>query len=212
VKIILSKGVLFLFCSTFCLLFCSLFCPSLGAQTPNATGGGLPGRQQDPATSKADAAHHIDAEKEANIRRLVELSGVKSNMAASVAAMSTMIRASLEKSGMNNEKARAFSDLVLAKMQEKMASRFDSLLEMLMPVYDKYYTNEDLEGLIAFYGSPLGQKLLKSMPDVLRESQTVGYQWGAKIGEESEREVLAEHPELKPPTPVITNQWPRKLT
>lgn len=205
-KISLTKGALFLFCSSFFLLFCSSFCSPLGAQTPRVGGGVPSGGQQDSSTPKADVARHIDPEKEANIRRLVELSGVKSNMTASVAAMSTMIRASLEKSGMNNEKARTFSDLVLAKMQEKMTSQFDSLLAMLMPVYDKYYTNEDLEGLIAFYGSPLGQKLLKSMPAVLRESQTAGYQWGSKIGEESEREVLAEHPELKPPAPVITNQ------
>jgi hypothetical protein len=197
-KIIVTAGALFLFCSS--------FCATLNAQTPHAAGGVPSSGQQDSSPSKADVPGHIDAEKEANIRRLVELSGVKSNMASSVAAMSTMIRASLEKAGMNNEKARTFSDLVLAKMQGKMASRFDSLLEMLMPIYDKYYTNEDLEGLIAFYGSPLGKKLLKSMPEVLRESQTAGYQWGSKIGEESEREVLTEHPELKPPTPVITNQ------
>ena len=108
-----------------------------------------------------------------------------------------MMRAGLEKSGMSNEKARTFSDLFFEKMQTKMTSQFGVLLEMLMPVYDKYYTNEDLEGLIAFYGTPLGQKMLKNSPDVMRESQSIGFQWGSKIGQDTEREVLAEHPELR---------------
>jgi uncharacterized protein len=192
-KAFLSPGVLFILFSSF----------SVQAQA-------IPAKAQSDAPastqSKAVAPSHIDPQKEANIRRLVEISGVKNNFAASISTMSTMMRSSLEKSGMSNEKARAFSDLFFEKMQAKMVGRFDDLLEMLIPIYDKYYTNEDLEGLIAFYSTPLGRKLLKNSPDVLRDSQTAGYQWGSKIGEESEREVLAEHPELKAPPPVFTNQ------
>ena len=177
---------------------------SLAAQIPSV--GASPRLDPRPAASQPALPRYIDPQKEMNIRRLIEISGAKSNFASSLASMSTMMRAGLEKSGMSSEKARTFSDFFFQKMQAKMTSQFDVLLEMLIPVYDKYYTNEDMEGLIAFYDTPLGQKMLKNSSDVTRESQSIGFQWGSKIGQEAEREVLAEHPELKPKPPVFTNQ------
>lgn len=59
----------------------------------------------------------------------------------------------------------------------------DGLIDLLAPIYAKYYTDEELLQLIAFYKSPLGQKLTEKLPAISQESFVVGQEWGKKIGE-----------------------------
>jgi uncharacterized protein len=58
----------------------------------------------------------------------------------------------------------------------------DSLIELIIPIYAKYYTLEDLEQLIAFYQTPLGQKMLQVQGPIAQESMTAGTQWGEELG------------------------------
>jgi len=59
----------------------------------------------------------------------------------------------------------------------------EDLVQMLVPVYQKYMTQDDLKDLIAFYETPIGKKFSKSTPLITQESMQVGQQWGMKIGE-----------------------------
>jgi len=59
----------------------------------------------------------------------------------------------------------------------------EELQERLIPVYEKNFTQEDIRGLIQFYQSPLGEKLVKTMPQVLHEAMEIGGQWGRELGE-----------------------------
>lgn len=43
--------------------------------------------------------------------------------------------------------------------------------EAVFPLYDKYYTEQELEDMIAFYSTPTGQKVIDKTPDLLAESQ-----------------------------------------
>ena len=65
----------------------------------------------------------------------------------------------------------------------------DELTEKLIPIYDKYYSAEDLKGIVQFYQSPLGQRVLSTMPKVLSESMAIGQEWGRQKGEEIEKEL-----------------------
>ena len=64
-------------------------------------------------------------------------------------------------------------------------------------VYDKYYSLEDLRAVNGFYSSPAGQKILKTLPEVMQESMQIGKIWGTKIGERVGREVSAEQNKKK---------------
>ena len=55
-------------------------------------------------------------------------------------------------------------------------------IDMLVPVYDSHFTKEQLEQLIAFYQSPLGQYLAKVQPEIAMQSSQIGQQWGAQLG------------------------------
>jgi hypothetical protein len=57
------------------------------------------------------------------------------------------------------------------------------LVKMLVPVYKKHLTLADVEGLITFYKSPVGQKFAKKTPMITQESMQIGQQWGMVIGQ-----------------------------
>jgi hypothetical protein len=55
------------------------------------------------------------------------------------------------------------------------------LTAMLVPVYEKYLTQSDLEALIAFYNTPAGKKYANSQSKITKESFQVGQKWGEKV-------------------------------
>ena len=85
-------------------------------------------------------------------------------------------------------------DLFFQKFQSKL--RVDDLIEVSVPVYDKYFSKEDIIELIAFAQTPLGQKMNSVIPKVIIEIQTAAAGVGEELGRQSMLEVLAEHPEL----------------
>lgn len=59
----------------------------------------------------------------------------------------------------------------------------DELVDMVVPIYEKYYSDEEIVQLLAFYKSPLGQKVIERLPLITQESYKVGETWGRKMGE-----------------------------
>ena len=57
------------------------------------------------------------------------------------------------------------------------------LLDMLIPIYGRQFSDEDVTNLVAFYESPLGKKFSAAQPEIARESMTAGQQWGLEIVE-----------------------------
>jgi len=49
---------------------------------------------------------------------------------------------------------------------------FDEMIEAMVPTYQKHFTKGDMGGLVAFYTSPTGQKLLREMPAITAEAMT----------------------------------------
>ena len=52
------------------------------------------------------------------------------------------------------------------------------LIDLDVPIYQHNFTEQDVRGLLAFYRTPLGQKLLRVQPVIMRESMLAGEQWG----------------------------------
>lgn len=59
----------------------------------------------------------------------------------------------------------------------------DTLTEMIIPIYEKHYTINEIKQLIEFYETPLGKKLISTMPEVMQESMQAGQVWGKAVGE-----------------------------
>jgi len=57
----------------------------------------------------------------------------------------------------------------------------NDLYAMLIPIYKKHMTEEELDGIITFYKSSAGQSYLKKSPLIMTESMQAGSEWGGKI-------------------------------
>ncbi|EPG73769.1 PF09832 family protein [Leptospira fainei serovar Hurstbridge str. BUT 6] len=79
----------------------------------------------------------------------------------------------------------------------------EDMVELIIPIYDKYFTLEEIKGITAFYNSPVGRKLLEKNPQITQESMQVGEMWGKKIAERVLERLKAKgllSPDAKPPT------------
>jgi hypothetical protein len=47
---------------------------------------------------------------------------------------------------------------------------WDEILDAMVPVYQKHFTKGDIDALVAFYGSPTGQKIIREMPSITAEA------------------------------------------
>jgi hypothetical protein len=85
-------------------------------------------------------------------------------------------------------------DLMLADMQSttpgapaefwtkfKAGLKADGFIEMLIPIYDKYLSHDDIKKIIQFYESPVGKKLISITPQLTQDSYSAGEKWGEKL-------------------------------
>ncbi|MDW3190775.1 MAG: DUF2059 domain-containing protein [Cytophagales bacterium] len=67
--------------------------------------------------------------------------------------------------------------------KEFLNTSIEDLVEILVPVYSKHLSADDLLGVIAFYESPVGQKLAEKTPLITQESMQSAGQWGMQLGQ-----------------------------
>ncbi len=67
------------------------------------------------------------------------------------------------------EKNRDFSSRFNEKFI-KMINFQDYMNQVFYPIYDKFYTTDELKDLLAFYKTPTGQKFVTTMPQLAGES------------------------------------------
>ena len=58
--------------------------------------------------------------------------------------------------------------------------QIDELLDQIVPLYTKHFSEAELKELIAFYDSPVGKKVIATLPAIAQESMLVGQTWGQK--------------------------------
>lgn len=66
------------------------------------------------------------------------------------------------------------------------------LLEAIGAIYDRHFSTAELRQLLAFYETPLGQKLLAEQPTITQESLAVGQEWGRQLGMKIGAQLAAE--------------------
>jgi hypothetical protein len=63
------------------------------------------------------------------------------------------------------------------------------LVSRLVPVYQSHFTADDVSGLLKFYRSPLGQKVITQMPLTMAEGMKINQQWSRERGQEMIRQL-----------------------
>jgi hypothetical protein len=122
-------------------------------------------------------AHAITEAKEKDIQTLLKIMGVSSIMADML--VTTVI---------NQEKKR-YPDLpknveyALSKaIHDVVIDHAPELNKMAAPLYDKYYTHNEIKQLIKFFSSPIGRKYLTVAGPMMQDMIPIAQAWGEKIG------------------------------
>ena len=81
-------------------------------------------------------------------------------------------------------------DVFWVKIVEK--TNADDLIYMIVPIYSKHYTHDEIRQMIAFYESPIGRRLVEVTPFITQESMEVGQKWGEQLGHDIVNEMIRE--------------------
>lgn len=143
----------------------------------------------------AGAFAPVEPSKAADIQRLIQVSGSKEMGTAWVTAFGDQLKSAMARSSSSPERTQQIVDAFLQKMTERFAVEWVTLL---VEIYDRHLTQDEVKELIGFYESPLGQRLKEAMPKILDESSEAGLKRGGELIQEILRGMAEQFPELKP--------------
>jgi uncharacterized protein len=136
----------------------------------------------------------IDPAKEADIRSLMELVGARDLVQDGANTAIEQSREKLLATVPNNDQGQAFVNAFATSYEKRFD--VDQLTDQLVAVYDKHYTDDEIKGLLQFYGSPVGQKVAAEMPKISREIQAAVRVAGSKAAREALAEMKKQNPEI----------------
>lgn len=73
---------------------------------------------------------------------------------------------------------------VAAKLRDEYAPRQAELNEYVVGLYAQRFTVDELEKLLAFYQSPLGEKVLAQQPLIVDTSMKYAQDWASKLSDQ----------------------------
>ena len=138
----------------------------------------------------------VDPAKEADIRHLFELTGAGKIGIQMGQQMLQAVRPMLEQTlPPGQDRSKKIVDTFMQKFQAQLTPQ--AFFDLTVPIYDKHFSAEEIRGLIQFYESPLGKKMIGEMPAIVEESSAVGRAWGSQVVLKVFAEMESEYPELK---------------
>src|SRR6266699_3268502 len=133
-------------------------------------------------------AKPMDPAKDADIRSLMELLGVRDALQEAAAKSTEQHRESLLATVPDNDRGQAFMDSYQKKFNP------DDMTDGLVAIYDKHFTDDEIKGLLQFYGSPLGQKYAAEMPKVSAESNSAGHAVSLRVARDVMQDLRKQFP------------------
>lgn len=127
------------------------------------------------------ASPGVTAPTGADVRALLEVNGAV-DLGEQIGALTSQQIIAVLRQSTPNLPARAdgvIQDVVTNYLREQVLK--DNLTDKLIPIYTKNFTKADIQQLIAFYQSPIGKKLVSSMPAITADSARIGQEWAAAI-------------------------------
>jgi hypothetical protein len=126
-----------------------------------------------PAAQAPPPAEKIDPAKDAAIRHLMDITE-SSKMGENIANFIT--------AQVHNGVGRALPADQLPKFMDTFSQKFTAgvpptaVNDAIVAIYAKHFSMEDIQALTKFYESPIGQRIVKEMPEVDQQMRTAGQQ------------------------------------
>jgi uncharacterized protein len=154
--------------------------------------------------AKTALTKSIDPAKEADIRSLLELVGAKDTLQDAAGNATEQYRQKVIETSTSNDRAQAFVNNYLADFQKKFDA--NAVNEQLVEIYDKHFSDEEIKGLLEFYGSPLGQKVAAELPKINREVQFATRTASTQAARQAWRDLRADYPGAVENSQPLTNR------
>lgn len=138
------------------------------------------------ALTSVSVSAHADGSKTEEIRKLLAITGS--------AQLGTQVMGQLMgtmKQSMPNVPDKFWSDF-----QKEV--RADELIDLIVPVYDKNLSQDDVRALIKFYETPTGKRFVAALPIITQQSMAVGQEWGRGIAQRVVDRLKAEESKSAP--------------
>jgi hypothetical protein len=103
---------------------------------------------------------------QAQVRQLMDVFGVDRMLGQMNSQMAAMMQEQLP-----CVPASYWQGFIDAKGVQELTSR-------MVPIYQRHFTAADIDGLLKFYRSPLGRKVITEMPATMAEGMKLGQEWG----------------------------------
>ena len=145
-----------------------------------------------PAMASAQSNASIGPAKEADIRSLMELLGARDMVRDGANNAVEQAREKLLSTVPNNDKGQAFLNAFATGYQKRFDA--DQVTEEFVSIYDQHFSEDEIKGLLQFYGSPLGQKVATEMPKIGREIQAAVRAASGQAAREALAEAKQENP------------------
>ena len=132
-----------------------------------------------------DRTDELTAQKRDDIKKLMEVTGatqIAGQMAESI-LQAFMQNLKQLRPDVPNQAVTVMNDELVALFKEKMEAP-GGLVDLQIPIYNKYFTHSEIKGLLAFYQTDLGRKIVEVLPKVTSESMVTGQEWGKGLGPE----------------------------
>ncbi len=138
----------------------------------------------------AALADPLTTEKRADIEKLLSMTNAL--------ALSKQMATATVGSMMNSlKKARPdipekVLNMLPAEVEAVFEENMGSFKEAMIPIYDKHFTDPELKELIRFYSTPLGTKLIATMPALMQDGMIAGQRWGMGLAPKINQRISAK--------------------
>ncbi len=139
-------------------------------------------------------AHADDASKRAKIQEMLTLTNSEQMMNQALDQMSAMMKnAAAQQAARQNltQEQQQIQDNFNTKITRiiQQSLSMDSIRPVIIQVYDETYTEDEIDGILAFYRSPAGKAFLAKTPQLMTKTVTLMQQQMAAVQPQIEQAV-----------------------
>ena len=150
-------------------------------------GCGLIGAREAAAAQAADPAFDRD------VIRLMEAMG-SARLGEQLATVASRQVIDRMRKAQPNAPTRAddiINEVVRSKFAASIAGPDGGFRTRTIPIYEKYFTHDEVRTLLAFYATDVGRKTIAIMPTIAQEAANVGLEWANGLAPEIDAELQA---------------------
>jgi hypothetical protein len=146
----------------------------------------------------ADQSLPADAPTRNQVLTLLDLVQARQTMVAAMENVKQIMQNSAEESFREKVPNATPKQLeaLRAMFDEVTKMPLDDMINAVISIYQRHLTKTDVEELIRFYSSPVGQKILREQPQIMRESMQAGAEIQRKRMDEIQARIKEKMDEL----------------